>query len=92
MNELNRREQLAPEVINLIIEAVHLQSLNRAEINLTTPLTQGGLNLDSIDILEIVIAVEHRFGLKVTDAETGKKYFQSIGTVVDFILEKKVTP
>lgn len=89
MDELNQREQLAKEVIDVIVEAVHLQHINKSDVNLSTPLTQGGLNLDSIDILEIVVAIEHRFHVKVVDAEMGKKYFQTIGSIVEFILTPK---
>jgi acyl carrier protein len=86
MNETN---QIAQELIDLIINSVHLHHLKKEDIGLNTPLTQGGLNLDSIDILEVVVAVEHKFGVKVADAEMGKKYFKSIGTVTEFIQSHK---
>jgi acyl carrier protein len=86
MAELNQHDQIVKEVIDVIFKAVHLQHLDKNEVGPMTPLTQGGLNLDSIDILEIVVAVEHHFHVKVASAETGKKYFQSIGSITDFII------
>ena len=55
-----------------------------------TSLREGGLELDSVDILEVIVAVEHHFGVKVDDAETGKKYFRTIGTIAELVsLPKK---
>lgn len=51
-----------------------------------TPLGATGLELDSVDILEVIVSVEQRFGVKVADAETGKRYFKTIGSIADFIL------
>jgi acyl carrier protein len=88
MNSVAHRDQVVNEVIETIVDAVNLQHLDRKKITAETVLTEGGLGLDSIDILEVVVAVEHRFGKKIADAEVGKKYFQSIGTITDFILLK----
>ena len=86
MAELNHRDKLIKEVIGVIFEAVHLHHLNRDNVAATTLLTKGGLNLDSIDILEIVVAIEHHFKVKVINAEIGKQIFQSIGSITDFIM------
>lgn len=84
-----QRQQLVDEVTTLIIEAVNLHHLNRAEINADTTLGKGGLNLDSVDILEIVVSIEQRFKVKVQDADAGKKVFASIGGIADFILQNR---
>jgi len=97
MEELNvnerpdrsQRQKLADELVDVIVKAVHLEHLNKAEITLDSRLTQSDLNLDSIDILEVVVAVEHHFGVKVDNAETGKKHFGTIGSIVDFIIAQK---
>jgi acyl carrier protein len=83
------RQQIANELIDVIIKAVHLEHLDKSEIGLDSALGQSGLNLDSIDILEVVVAVEHHFGVKVENAETGKKHFGTIGSIVDFIIAQK---
>jgi acyl carrier protein len=85
MMQSGSREQLVTDVIETIVNAVNLQYVDRTGITPETPLTQGGLGLDSVDILEVVVAIEHRFGVKLQDAETGKKYFRTIGTVTDFV-------
>lgn len=83
------RESLINEVTSLIIEAVNLHHMNRAEIHAETPLGKGGLNLDSVDILEIVVSIEQRFKVKVQDAEAGKRVFSNIGGIADFIITSR---
>ncbi|HEX4924915.1 MAG TPA: phosphopantetheine-binding protein [Bdellovibrionales bacterium] len=86
MNSVAQRNEIVNQVIDVIVDAVNLRHVDKATVTGDTPLTHGGLGLDSIDILEIVVAVEHKFGKKVADAEVGKKYFQTIGTIADFVL------
>ncbi len=78
-------QNLVNEITDLIIQSVNLQHLDRTQIKAETPLTQGGLGLDSVDILEVVVAIEHQYGVKVADAETGAKYFRTIGTISEFV-------
>lgn len=80
------RDQVVNTVTDTIIDAVRLHHLDRNQITSETVLTQGGLNLDSIDILEVVVAIEHKFGVKIASPEVGKKYFQSIGSIADFLM------
>jgi hypothetical protein len=49
----------------------------------------GPLGLDSIDILELVLAVEERYGVKIGDEERGRKAFGSIAALAGFILEAR---
>jgi len=47
----------------------------------------AGLGLDSIDALELSVALEKNFGAKTPNAETARRAFQSVSTIVDFIEE-----
>ena len=80
------KEKLSLEVKNLIIDAVNLQHLKPESIENDASLYQDGLGLDSVDILEIIVAIENEYGIKVPNAESGKKAFQTISTIVDFIV------
>jgi acyl carrier protein len=83
------REKLSAEVKSLIIEAVNLQHMTPESIENTMSLYQEGLGLDSVDILEIIVAIENQYKIKVPNAESGKKAFQSVATIVDFIAGQK---
>jgi len=73
------------DVASVIINAVNLHHLPADSITAETSLREGGLELDSIDILEVVIAIEHHFGIKVGDAEVAKEHFRSIGKIASYV-------
>jgi acyl carrier protein len=79
------RAGLVAELKQLIFEAVNLKHLDPATVDETTSLMQSGLELDSIDILEIVVAVEKRFKVTIKDGEEGQRAFRTLGTIADFI-------
>lgn len=81
--------QALNEVITVIRDSVNLHHLEPSRFTAETSLREGGLELDSVDILEVIVAVEHKFGVKVDDAETGKKYFRTIGTIAELVDSKR---
>lgn len=76
------------EVVDVIRNSVNLHHLEPGRFTSETSLREGGLELDSVDMLEVIVAIEHKFGVKVEDAEMGKKYFRTIGTVADLVQAK----
>ena len=83
------KEKLSTEVKDLIIEAVNLQHMTADSIQNEASLYQDGLGLDSVDILEIIVAIENKYGIKVPNADSGREAFKSINTIVDFIITQK---
>jgi acyl carrier protein len=81
--------QALNDVISVIRDSVNLHHLEPSRFTAETSLREGGLELDSVDILEVIVAVEHKFGVKVDDAESGKKYFRTIGTIAELVSSKK---
>jgi len=77
--------QLVKQVIDVVIDAVNLHHVDRNTIGAATSLGDTGLCLDSVDVLEVVVAVEQKFGVKVADAEVGKVHFRTIGSIAQFI-------
>lgn len=49
----------------------------------------GGLGLDSIDALELVVSMEKSFGVGVPNSEVASKALQTVNSIHDYILEKK---
>ena len=83
-------EELKPRVKELIVRQLKLD-LDPASIKDDAPLfgdADGGLGLDSIDALELVLGVEKEFGIKVQDEEVGVKAFASVDALCDFIRSK----
>ena len=49
----------------------------------------GGLGLDSIDALELVVSMEKTFGVGVPNSEIAAKALRTVDTIHDYILEKR---
>lgn len=79
------RSALSSRVIDIIFSALNLKHIDKASVTDATPLTQGGLNLDSIDILELIVNFEKTFGIKLNDSESYAQHFKDVGSVVDFV-------
>ena len=78
-------EQLKGE----IIEQLNLEDLKKEDINPDAPLFGDGLGLDSIDALELIVLLEKNHGIKVANPADGKKIFQSVRTMAEYITANK---
>jgi acyl carrier protein len=83
---------LLREIATVVVEAVNLHHVDPATLTENTSMREGGLELDSVDMLEVIVAVEQRYGLKVADAETGKKYFRTLGGITEFVKANRANP
>jgi acyl carrier protein len=73
----------------LIIARLKLVDMTPEMIEDSAPLFGEGLGLDSIDALELVLGLEKEFGVIIPDAEVGKKVFQSVRTMAQYVLEQQ---
>jgi acyl carrier protein len=89
MDKEQQHKDLTEQVIDIIFNALNLKHIKRESVNLETPLTKGGLDLDSVDILELIVNFEQVFGIKLNESEAYAQYFKNIGTVVDFVMTQK---
>lgn len=80
-------DALEQELRALIAEACDLDAGRLAELGLDDPLVGpvGPLGLDSLDALEIVTAVQRRYGIRIDDRNTSIQVLQSLRTLVDFV-------
>ena len=69
----------------MIIETLKLEEIGVDDIDDDAPLFKEGLGLDSIDALELVVAIEKIFKVIIEDEDVGKQAFGSIGILASFI-------
>ncbi len=78
------------EVKEMIIEVLNLEDISVDEIESDEPLFGDGLGLDSIDALEIGVALKKRYGITLEQGdEDVKKHFESVATLAAFIESNK---
>ena len=85
---LREREGLVANLKELIIRTLRLEDVGPEDIVASEPLFGEGLGLDSIDALELVVAIEREFQVEIPDAEVGRRAFASIDALAEFVLEK----
>ena len=79
---MNNTAELKTEIKHLLVENLMLQS-KAEEITDDLPLFgPGSLGLDSVDALQLVVALDKNYGLKIPDPEAAKKVLQSVNTIV----------
>jgi acyl carrier protein len=69
----------------MIIESLKLEDLDPAEIQEDEPLFGEGLGLDSLDALELVVAIEKHFGVVIENEDQGKEAFVSLAALARYI-------
>ncbi|MBO0640194.1 MAG: acyl carrier protein [Pseudomonas stutzeri] len=84
--------QLTLEIKQLIIDALGLEDLGPDDIAADQPLFGEGLGLDSVDALELGLAIQKRFGIKIdADAKDTRKHFASIDSLAAFVSASRAT-
>lgn len=78
--------QIEIEIKQLILTSLNLEDLTVEEINSEDPLFGGGLGLDSIDALELGMALQKKYGIKIdSKSDDIKKHFYSVRSIRHFI-------
>ena len=81
-------EDLVLELKRLIIDTLKLEDITPEDIEDEGPLFGEGLGLDSIDALELVVALEKKYKVFIPDSEVGKKVFRSVKALAEFIKQQ----
>jgi acyl carrier protein len=83
---LSASEQLHLEIKKLIIDALALEDIAPEEIETDAPLFVEGLGLDSIDALELAMALEEKYGVTVgEDPDENQRIFFSVQSLSGFV-------
>lgn len=78
--------ELEQSIKELIIEALDLEDIEPADIVTEEPLFDGGLGLDSIDALELGMALQAKYGVKIdAEDENTREHFRSVENLARFV-------
>lgn len=74
------------EIKQLIIDALGLEDMNAEDIGAEQTLFGEGLGLDSVDALELGLAIQKRFGIKIdAEAKDTRKHFANVASLAAFV-------
>jgi acyl carrier protein len=82
-------DELIAELKVKIISTLSLLDVQPEDIVSDDPLVGGGIGIDSIDILELVLMLEKDYGVKIETREVGVKAFASLRALAGFVLENR---
>ena len=83
-------EELKQEIKELIISSLELEDIKPEDIKDDAPIFGKGLGLDSIDALELGVAIKKKFGVKLSaESEDSRKHFASVNALAEFISAEK---
>ncbi len=77
--------RLRQDLKELLVERLRLHGVTPDAIGDEDPLVRGPLGLDSIDILELALAVEEVYGFKIADEQLGQEAFRTIAALAEFV-------
>lgn len=81
------REALVAELKQLIIDTLMLEDIEASEIETGAPLFIEGLGLDSIDALELAMALQEKYGVEIhDDADENREIFASVASLATFVM------
>ena len=83
-------DALEEELKKLIIETLRLEDVAPKDIDASQPLFNEGLGLDSIDALELGVALQKKYGLRFdSNAEETRRHFASVRALAAYVISNK---
>ena len=77
--------ELKSRIKRALIEELDLRGKSEQDIDDAAPLFGEGLGLDSLDALQLAMAIEERFGVSVPDGDAGRSVFASVEAIAEFL-------
>lgn len=82
--------ELKAEIKSLVLETLNVTGVSPEEIDDSVSLfEQPALGLDSIDVLEIVVALQKRYGVHIDDQNLARTVIRSVETIAEFVATER---
>jgi acyl carrier protein len=85
-------DKVLEELKDIMVERLKFDPSRLPELTMATRLpknVEGSLGLDSLDFIEMSIAIEERFGFVIDETQDVEAHFQSMGTLVEYIRARR---
>lgn len=91
MTQIQQEQELKLEIKKLIMETLAITDINPADVDDEEPLFGGknALTLDSVDAIEIIMAIQRSYGYRIADQGAARQVIGSINSIAAFILEQR---
>ncbi len=87
---MNDEHEGEPELARLIVDSLHLEGVKPEDIEPEAALFGDGLGLDSLDMLELSMAIEQKYAVKLrSDDPDNEKIFSSLRSLAGHIKQKR---
>ena len=87
-------EDLKLEIKKLIMTTLAIEDVNPDDVDDEKPLFGGdnALTLDSVDAIEIIMAIQRNYGIRIADQNLAREVVRSINSIAQFITEQRANP
>lgn len=91
MKQSTKMSALEAEVAQLIVESLNLEDVKPEDIDPEAALFREGLGLDSIDALELALAISRKYGFKLqSDDKQNSAIFRSLRALSEHVAQNRV--
>ncbi len=85
------REAIEARLKELLIRGLRIEDMTPEQLKSDQPLLEGPIEIDSIDILQLILDIEKAFGIKLVSGEFDRGEWQSISTLAAAV-ERRLQP
>lgn len=87
---MNPRDALVTELVSLILEATE-KTLDGAVLAADEPIfgPESRLKLDSLDALQVSMALQKRYGVRLADSKETRRILSCVGNLADYLLKRR---
>ena len=84
--------ELKIEVKNLIMETLNITDVDPKDVDDEAPLFGGGnaLTLDSVDALEIIMAIQRKYKVRLADQNLARYTLRSVNSITEFLEKERI--
>jgi acyl carrier protein len=81
-------ENISQQIKQILIAGLRIQDRTAEDLSDDQQLLAGDLEIDSIDILQLILEIERHFGIKLVDGEFDESAWKSVRTLAEAVEAK----